>query len=81
MKADAQHGQHADCVVLPFRIPLAFLTATMLFVPCVATMAAMRLETGSWRRTLYGVALLLVVALGGATLVDQACRLLGLGVV
>jgi ferrous iron transport protein B len=59
---------------------LAFLTATMLFVPCVATVAAMRQETGSWRWTLAGVALLLAIAIGGATLVYQACRWLGFGV-
>jgi ferrous iron transport protein B len=57
---------------------LAFLAATMLFVPCVATVAAVREETGSWRWTLFGVALLLVIAFAGATLVYQACRLLGL---
>jgi ferrous iron transport protein B len=38
---------------LAARVPpatgLAFLTATMLFIPCAATVAVMRQETGSWR--------------------------------
>ena len=58
---------------------LSFLAATMLFIPCVATVAAMRQETGSWRWTLFGVALLLAIALGAAALVYQSCRLLGFG--
>jgi ferrous iron transport protein B len=58
---------------------LAFLTATMLFIPCVATVVVMRKETGSWPWTLFGIALLLGIALGGATLVYQSCRWLGFG--
>jgi ferrous iron transport protein B len=58
---------------------LSFLAATMLFIPCVATVAVMRRETGSWAWTLTGVALTLVAALVGATLVYQSCRLLGFG--
>lgn len=58
---------------------LSFLAATMLFIPCVATVAVMRKETGSWRWTLLGVGLLLVIALAGAGLVYQICRLLGFG--
>jgi Fe2+ transport system protein B len=52
---------------------------TMLFIPCAATVAVMRQETGSWRWTLFGVGLLLVVALGASALVYQGCRLLGFG--
>ncbi|MEJ2219109.1 MAG: nucleoside recognition domain-containing protein, partial [Gemmatimonadota bacterium] len=54
---------------------LAFLTATMLFIPCVATVAAMRQETGSWRWTLFGVTLVLGIAVGVATVVYQLARL------
>jgi ferrous iron transport protein B len=60
---------------------LSFLAATMLFIPCVATVAVMRQETGSWRWTLFGVTLLLAIALLGAVFVYQICRLLGFGVV
>jgi ferrous iron transport protein B len=58
---------------------LSFIAATMLFIPCAATVAVMRHETGSWRWTLFGMALLLVIALGAAALVYQVCRLLGFG--
>jgi ferrous iron transport protein B len=57
----------------------AFLTVMMLFVPCVATVAAMHQETRSWRWPLLSAAVLLVLALGGGTLVYQAGRWLGLG--
>jgi ferrous iron transport protein B len=52
----------------------------MLFIPCAATVAVMRQETGSWRWTLFGLALLLTISLGAAALVYQSCLLLGLGV-
>ena len=59
---------------------LAFIAATMLFIPCAATIAVMRQETGSWLWTLFDVALLLGIALGAAALLYQACRLLGYGI-
>jgi ferrous iron transport protein B len=34
----------------------------MLFVPCVATVAVVRQETGSWRWTLLNLAFLLIVS-------------------
>jgi ferrous iron transport protein B len=58
---------------------LSFLAATMLFIPCAATLAVMRQETGSWHWTLFAVTLLLGIALGVAALVYQGCRLLGFG--
>lgn len=46
---------------------LSFLVTTMLFIPCAATVAAMKQETRSWAWTLFSVALLFVIAvLGGA---------------
>lgn len=36
----------------------------MLFIPCVATVAVMKKETGNWRSTLLGFLLLLVIAVG-----------------
>lgn len=47
---------------------LAFLTATMLFIPCVATLVVMRTETGSWRWPVVSVALHLALSLIGAWL-------------
>lgn len=59
---------------------LSFIAASMLFIPCVATVAVMRKETGSWSWTLFSVGLLLVIALGAAALVYHACRLSGFGI-
>jgi ferrous iron transport protein B len=41
---------------------LAFLVVQMLFIPCVATVAVVRQETGSWRWTLFSLGFLLVVS-------------------
>ncbi|MBO9369954.1 MAG: ferrous iron transport protein B [Chloroflexi bacterium] len=48
---------------------LAFLVVQVLFIPCVATVAAIRQETVSWRWTAFSVGLLLVISLlaGAAT--------------
>lgn len=64
---------------VPLASALSFITATMLFIPCVATVAVMRKETGSWRWTLLGAALMLAIALAAAALVYQTCRLLDFG--
>lgn len=58
---------------------LAFLTVTMLFIPCVATVAVMRQETRSWRWTLSSVALLLMISLVAGIAVYQGARWLGSG--
>ena len=50
---------------------LAFLVVQVLFVPCVATVAAIRQETGSWRWTLFSVALLLVISFSAGIAVYQ----------
>jgi ferrous iron transport protein B len=59
---------------------LAFLAAQMLFVPCVATVAAIRQETRSWRWTAFSVAVLLGLSLLAGVLIYQGARLLGVGV-
>jgi len=41
---------------------LAFLVVQMLFIPCVATVAVVRQETGSWRWTLFSLGFLLLVS-------------------
>jgi len=46
---------------------LAFLTVSMLFIPCAATVAVIRQETGSWRWTLANVALLLAVSVAAGS--------------
>lgn len=58
---------------------LSFIVATLLFIPCMATVAVTRQETGHWGWTLLGPGLMLVMAWGMAGLVYQTCRLLGWG--
>ncbi len=56
---------------------LAFMTVQMLFIPCVATLAAIRQETGSWRWTLFNAALLTGIAITGGIGIYQLARLIG----
>lgn len=58
---------------------LAFLVVNMLFVPCVATIAAVRQETRSWGWTAASTSLMLASAVLFGTLVYQAALLLGHG--
>ena len=50
---------------------LAFLVVQMLFIPCVATVAAIKQETKSWGWTAFSVGLLLVLSLTAGILVYQ----------
>jgi ferrous iron transport protein B len=59
---------------------LAFLIVQMLFIPCVATVAAIWQETRSVRWTLFNLAFLLVVSFGTSIVVYQAAKLLGWGI-
>ena len=56
---------------------LAFLVVQMTFVPCVATIAAVRQETRSWKWTAFSVGLLLALSLIAGVAVYQAARLFG----
>jgi ferrous iron transport protein B len=58
---------------------LSFLVVTMLFIPCLATVAVMRQETKSWGWTLFSVILLSVIALGSGIIFYQVAHLLGMG--
>jgi ferrous iron transport protein B len=62
----------------PVRTGLAFMTFQMLFVPCVATVAAIRQETQSWQWTLGNVAFLLLVSWSAAAAVFWLARAVGL---
>lgn len=57
---------------------LAFLVITMLFIPCVGTVAAMRREAGT-RWMLFGTAMLLVVSWGFGIAIYEVADALGLG--
>ncbi len=59
---------------------LAFFAMQILFVPCIATVAAMRTESKSWSWSLGYVGLRLVTAVGVGILIYQGCRLLNWGV-
>jgi len=63
----------AELMADSFPVPaeLAFLVVQMLFVPCAATVAVIRQETGSWRWMLFDVAFLLIVSLAMGVLVYQ----------
>jgi ferrous iron transport protein B len=50
---------------------LAFLVVQMLFIPCVATVAAIKQETKSWRWTAFSVGLLLILSVIGGILTYQ----------
>ncbi|MCC7363513.1 MAG: ferrous iron transport protein B [Dehalococcoidia bacterium] len=56
---------------------LSFLTVTMLFIPCMATVAVMRREMGSWTWTLISSGLCLGVALAGGIVVYHVAAALG----
>ncbi len=56
---------------------LAFLVTQMLFIPCVATVGAIKQETHSWRWTIFSVVFLLLVSLAGGMLTYQIASLLG----
>jgi ferrous iron transport protein B len=62
----------------PASTALAFLTVQMLFVPCVATLAVIRQETGSWKWTWFDLGFLLVVSLAAGTAVYWVARFVGL---
>jgi ferrous iron transport protein B len=63
--------------LVPPASALAFLVVNMLFVPCVATVAAVRQETRSWGWTAASTGLMLASALLFGTLVYQAARFFG----
>jgi ferrous iron transport protein B len=53
---------------------LAFLTVTLLFIPCAATVAVIKQETGSWRWTLFNIALMLVISFAAGIVVYALAR-------
>jgi len=59
---------------------LAFLAVQMLFIPCVATVATIRQETGSWKWTVFSIALLLILSFGAGIAIYQGAVLMGWGV-
>jgi len=64
--------------IYPPSTGLAFLTMQVLFIPCVATVAAVRQETKSWGWTLFNLAFLLVVSWATGVAVFWLASLAGL---
>jgi ferrous iron transport protein B len=54
---------------------VAFLVVQVLFIPCVATISAIRQETGGWRWPTFTVLFQLVLSFSMAILVFQIARL------
>jgi ferrous iron transport protein B len=65
---------------IPPAAGLAFLAVTMLFIPCAATLATIRQETGGWRWALFNIGLLLAISFGVGILIYQGAALIGWGV-
>jgi ferrous iron transport protein B len=59
---------------------LAFLTVSLLFIPCAATVAVIRQETGSWRWTALNILLLLFISISVGILVYRSALFIGWGV-
>lgn len=66
--------------VVPPATALSFLVVTMLFIPCVATVAVVHQETRSWAWTLFDVLLLLLIALSAGVITYQGAQWLQIGV-
>ncbi len=58
---------------------LAFMVMALFYSPCLATVAAIRKETASWRWPAFAFGYNLLLGLAAATLVYQVGRLLGAG--
>jgi ferrous iron transport protein B len=56
---------------------LSFLVVTMLFIPCIATVAVIRQETNSWGWTLLNIALLLMISIAAGAGVYQLAVAVG----
>jgi ferrous iron transport protein B len=50
---------------------LSFLVVQLLFIPCAATMGAIKAETRSWKWTLFTIGLLAVISFGAGIVVYQ----------
>lgn len=54
---------------------LAFLTVQILFIPCLATVASIRQETGSWFWTVLDVILILVISMAAGVMIFHVARI------
>jgi ferrous iron transport protein B len=68
---------NALAAAIPTSVALSFLAVQLLFIPCMATVATIRQETGSWRWTAFNLVMMLVVSLVGGMLVYRLALLAG----
>ncbi len=68
---------NALAAAIPTSVALAFLAVQLLFIPCMATVATIRQETGSWRWTSFNLGMMLVVSLVGGVLVYRLALVAG----
>jgi ferrous iron transport protein B len=61
-------------MVLAFPAALAFLVVQMTFIPCMATMAVIKQETGAWKYAFHNLGLLLAISLVSGIIVYQIAR-------
>lgn len=68
----------AQTLAATYSLPtaLGFLTVSMLFIPCAATVAVIRQETGSWRWTLLNIGFMLLVSVGAGILMYHLAAVL-----
>ena len=78
-KGDADLSAQLTQVMVP-AAAVAFIAVQMLFVPCVASLAAIRRETRSWRWTGFSIGYMLVISLAVGIITYQVARLMGWGV-
>lgn len=64
--------------IFPTASALSFLVVTMLFIPCMATVAVIRQETNSWGWTLVNIALLLGISIAAGAGVYHLALAVGL---
>jgi ferrous iron transport protein B len=57
---------------------LSFLTVSLLFIPCAATVAVIKQETGSWRWTLVNIGFMLVLSISAGSAVFAITKAMGL---
>jgi len=59
-------------------VGLSFMVVTLLFIPCVATVAVIKQETDSWKWTFTNILVMLVVSIAVASAVFAIASMLGL---
>jgi ferrous iron transport protein B len=59
-------------------VGLAFMVVSLLFIPCAATVAVIKKETGSWRWTFVNIGLMLIVSIAAASTVYAIASAVGL---